>query len=63
MSEDNTDKKQVALSAKSEWLSDYSMLMSNGFERKIVKCWERDGLTFKTNKEAIKHMEELMEGN
>lgn len=61
--EDKEDKKAMALSAKSKWLEEYSMLLSNGFEREVVKLWKRDGKMFATNKEAIEYMRELMEDN
>ena len=62
----DTKDKDKGLSAGSAWLTDFSMLMSNGFTRsgKMGKrIWHYGDKTFKTNKEAIKYMEVLMEGN
>jgi len=53
-------KKKKALSSRSKWLEGYSVLLSNGFERKVIKLWERDGLQFKTNKEALAYMKQKM---
>lgn len=61
-SEDKRSNKEMALSAKSKWLEEYSMLMSNGFKREIVKVWKRDGKIFKSNEAAIEYLKELMEG-
>lgn len=43
--------------ARTTWLENYSKFLSNGFQR--LRVWERDGLIFKTNKEAEKYMEKL----